>query len=148
VNARLVMIGNGPDRAALERSADNQGLADEVDFLGERHDIIPLLSSADVFLLPWAQESFGMAAGEAMACGTPAVASRVGGLPEVIDDAETGFLCDPDDVEAMAARAVELLTNKARHKQIAEAGARAIRTRFCEDRIVPEYERLYQDVIG
>lgn len=143
VNARLVMVGNGPDRAALERSVANQGLVDSVDFVGERHDLIALLSSADLFLLPSAQESFGMAALEAMACGTPVVASRVGGMPEVIEDGKTGFLCDADDVDAMAARGVELLTDRALHERIAAAGAILVRTNFCEDLIVPQYLDFY-----
>jgi N-acetyl-alpha-D-glucosaminyl L-malate synthase BshA len=148
VNARLVMVGNGPDRPALERSVDNQGLTDAVSFVGERHDLVALLSCADLFLLTSAQESFGMAALEAMACGTPVVASRVGGLPEVIEDGETGFLCEPDDVEAMAERGVELLTDKALHERISVAGQIVVRTRFCEDLIVPQYLELYRNVRG
>lgn len=148
VNARLVMVGNGPDRPALERSVANQGLSDVVDFVGERHDLVELLSAADLFLLPSAQESFGMAALEAMACGTPVVASRVGGLPEVIEDGVTGFLCDEDDVEAMAMRGVALLTDKSLHARIAAAGEVVVRTRFCEDLIVPQYLDFYQRVRG
>ena len=148
VNARLVMVGNGPDRAALERSVINQGLSDHVDFAGERHDLVAMLSSADLFLLPSAQESFGMAAMEAMACGTPVVASRVGGLPEVIEDGETGFLCDEDDVEGMARRGVELLTDRALHERIAGAATVIVRQKFCEERIVPQYLQLYEDVIA
>jgi N-acetyl-alpha-D-glucosaminyl L-malate synthase BshA len=148
VNARLVMVGNGPDRPALERSVANQGLSDVVEFVGERHDLVALLSSADVFLLPSSQESFGMAALEAMACGTPVVASRVGGLPEVIEDGVTGFLCDEDDLESMAARGVELLTNKSLHARIAAAGEVAVRTHFCEDLIVPQYLDFYEHVRG
>jgi len=148
VNARLIMVGNGPDRAALERSVANQELSDVVEFVGERHDLIALLSSADVFLLPSAQESFGMAALEAMACGTPVVAARVGGLPEVIDDGKTGFLCEADDVDAMAARGIELLTDKTLHERIAAAGAISVRTHFCEDLVVPQYLDHYKNVRG
>jgi len=147
VNARLVMVGNGPDRAALERSVANQGLTHHVDFVGERHDLVALLSSADVFLLPSAQESFGMAAMEAMACGTPVVASRVGGLPEVIEDGRTGYLCDEDDVQGMAGRAIDLLTDRGLHEGIAGAGAVLVRTTFCEEIIVPQYLKLYEDVL-
>lgn len=148
VNARLVMVGNGPDRAALERSVANQELSESVEFVGERHDLVALLSSADLFLLPSAQESFGMAALEAMACGTPVVASRVGGLPEVIDDGKTGFLCDEDDINGMAARGIDLLTNKSLHERIAGAGAIAVRNRFCEDLVVPQYLDFYREVRG
>jgi N-acetyl-alpha-D-glucosaminyl L-malate synthase BshA len=148
VNARLVMVGNGPDRAALERSVANQGLSDAVEFAGERHDLVAMLSCADLFLLTSAQESFGMAALEAMACGTPVVASDVGGLPEVIDDGRTGFLCEQDDIGAMAGRGVELLSDKALHQRIAAAAEIEVRTRFCEDLIVPQYLDLYASVRG
>ena len=148
VNARLVMVGNGPDRAALERSVENQGLSHAVEFVGERHDLVSLLSSADLFLLPSAQESFGMAAMEAMACSTPVVAARVGGLAEVIDDGHTGFLCDQDDVAAMASRGIDLLTDRELHERIASAAAVVVRSKFCEDIIVPQYLQLYSDVKG
>jgi len=148
VNARLIMVGNGPDRAALERSVTNQGLSSHVDFVGERHDLVALLSSADLFLLPSSQESFGMAAMEAMACGTPVVASRVGGLPEVIEDGRTGFLCEEDDVRGMAERSIDLLTDHTLHERIAGAAAIVVREQFCEERIVPQYEALYTDVIS
>jgi N-acetyl-alpha-D-glucosaminyl L-malate synthase BshA len=146
VNARLVMVGNGPDRPALERSVANQGLSEAVDFVGERQDLVSLLSSADLFLLPSAQESFGMAAMEAMSCGTPVVAARVGGLPEVIEDGRTGYLCDEDDVNAMASRGIELLTDRTLHERMAAAGVVEVRSRFCEDIIVPQYLQLYKDV--
>jgi len=148
VNARLVMVGNGPDRAELERSVENQGLSESVDFLGERHDLIALLSSADLFLLPSAQESFGMAAMEAMACRTPVVASRVGGIPEVIEDGVTGFLCEPDDVEGMGERAVQLLADTPLRERMGAAASIVVHTRFCEDAIVPEYESYYNEVLG
>lgn len=148
VNARLVLAGSGPDRAALERSVASHRLTDHVEFAGERHDLVAMLSSADLFLLPSAQESFGLAAMEAMACGTPVVASRVGGLPEVIEDGRTGFLCAEDDVEAMAERGVQLLTDRAVHERIAGAGVVEVRQKFCADRIVPQYIKLYEDVRG
>jgi N-acetyl-alpha-D-glucosaminyl L-malate synthase BshA len=147
VNARLVMVGNGPDRAELERSIENQGLSDVVDFLGERHDLVALLSAADLFLLPSSQESFGMAAMEAMACRTPVVASRVGGVPEVIEDGVTGFLCDADDMEGMADRSVALLSDPALRERIGAAAAVVVHTKFCEDVIVPEYEAFYREVL-
>src|SRR5207302_8983632 len=87
------------------------GLQDIVDFAGEQHDIVPWLSAADVFLLPSLQESFGLAALEAMACEVPVVASRVGGLPEVIDDGVTGYLCAPDDIAGMAERTAALVAD-------------------------------------
>jgi len=148
VSARLIMVGSGPDRAALERTVADKGLSDHVEFVGERHDLVAMLSSADLFLLPSAQESFGMAAMEAMACGTPVVASRVGGLPEVIEDGRTGFLCQEDDVEGMAERGTALLTDRTLHERMAGAAVIDVRHRFCADVIVPQYLKLYEDVVA
>jgi N-acetyl-alpha-D-glucosaminyl L-malate synthase BshA len=147
IRARLVMVGNGPDRAELERSVQNQGLSDVVDFVGEQQDLVPLLSAADLFLLPSSQESFGMAALEAMACETPVVASRVGGLPEVIDDGVTGFLCDPDDLDAMVARGVEVLTDHALRARMGRDAAASVRSRYSDEIIVPQYEAYYREVL-
>jgi N-acetyl-alpha-D-glucosaminyl L-malate synthase BshA len=148
VRARLILIGDGPDREALERRVVDEGLSDAVQFLGEQHDLVPWLSMADLFLLPSQQESFGMAALEAMACEVVVVASRVGGLPEVIEDGETGFLCPPHDLGAMAARGIEALGDAALRTRIGRAAAAHVRAAFCEAAIVPQYEAFYRDVIN
>ena len=106
---RSCMVGDGPERGRVEALAREAGIAEHVEILGELDDVRGLLSVADAFLLPSAQESFGLAALEAMACGVPVVASRVGGLPEVITDGLTGYLRDPDDHEGMAAAVLDLL---------------------------------------
>ena len=95
IHARLVLIGDGPVRADIERRVVADGLEGHVEFLGEQQDLVPWLSACDLFLLPSAQESFGLAALEAMACEVPVIAFRVGGLPEIIDDGTTGFVCTP-----------------------------------------------------
>jgi N-acetyl-alpha-D-glucosaminyl L-malate synthase BshA len=146
--ARLVMIGDGPDRRPLEQRLAEAGLQDFVEFAGEQHDLVPWLSAADLFLLPSEQESFGLAALEAMACEVPVVASRVGGLPEIIDDGRTGFLCAADDLEGMAARGIAVLSDRALRERIGRAAAEDVRTRFCTDLIVSQYERCYRDVLG
>jgi len=143
-NAVLVMVGDGPDRAPLERQVDALGLHDRVKFVGEQHDLVAWLSSSDVFLLPSSQESFGLAALEAMACEVPVVASRVGGLPEVIEDGRTGYLCPLDAIDQMAARVVNLLGDEARRTLIGRAGAEHVRAQFCASRIVPMYEDCYR----
>jgi N-acetyl-alpha-D-glucosaminyl L-malate synthase BshA len=148
VPARLVLIGDGPDRADLEQRVVDQNLSDAVQFVGEQPDVVPWLSAADLFLLPSSQESFGMAALEAMACEVPVVASRIGGLPEVIEDGVTGFLRDLDDVEGMVDRAVAVLQDRVLRDRIGQAAAEHVRTRFCEDLIVPQYEAFYEEVLG
>ena len=106
VKARLLLVGDGPEVSTAHRLARELGVADRTQWLGAQELVIPLLSAADVFLLPSAQESFGLAALEAMACEVPVVASNVGGLPEVIEHGVTGFLHPPDDLDGMAASAV------------------------------------------
>src|SRR5262245_42619315 len=106
VPARLLMVGDGPDLTDTAELARSLGVADDVQFLGEQDQVVPLLSVADVFLLPSSQESFGLAALEAMACEVPVVASRIGGLPELVEDGVSGFLHQPDDLEGMARSAI------------------------------------------
>ena len=144
--ARLLMVGGGPDRDLAAARAVALGVADRVAFLGEQEQVVPLLSVSDVFLLPSAQESFGLAALEAMACGVPVIASRVGGLPEVVEEGRTGCLHELDDVDGMASSAVALLTDGTRRAAFGAAAARTVQERFCSDRIVSEYEQLYADV--
>jgi N-acetyl-alpha-D-glucosaminyl L-malate synthase BshA len=147
VRARLLLVGDGPDRAEAERRAAEYGLSEVVTFAGEQQDLVPLLSVADLFLLPSAQESFGLAALEAMACEVPVVASNVGGLPEIIEDGVTGYVCPPDAVDMMAERGVALLTDRDLRARITRAAVTLVRTRYCTDAIVPLYEAHYRDVL-
>ena len=147
VRAKFILVGDGPVRADIERRVAEYGLTEEVAFAGEEQDLVPWLSAADLFLLPSAQESFGLAALEAMACEVPVVASNVGGLPEIIEDGVTGFLCPPDAADAMADRSVDVLTDATRHTAIARAAAQAVRSRYCAELIVPLYEDAYRNVL-
>ena len=143
------MVGDGPDREPLERAASRTGAHRRAcSFVGEQHDLGAVAVGADVFLLPSAQESFGLAALEAMACEVPVVASRVGGLPEVVEDGVTGFLCALDAVDVMAARAIELLTDEAHRLRIGRAAAARVRAHFCTEDVVPLYEQAYRDVLS
>jgi len=148
VRARFVLIGDGPERADIERLAAEYEMTSDVRFVGERQDLVAWLSVADMFLLPSAQESFGLAALEAMACEVPVVASNVGGLPEIIEDGVTGFVCPPDAVDLMAERGVAVLTDPALRASITHAAAQVVRSRYCTDLIVPQYEAAYLDVLG
>ena len=148
VRARFVLIGDGPVKPDIVRRVAELNLSDDVVFAGEQHDLVPWLSIADLFLLPSAQESFGLAALEAMACEVPVVASRVGGLHEVIDHGVTGFLHPPDDLDGMAGSGVLLLTDAELHTRVAAAARRTVRKRFCRDLVVPRYEAFYAQVLG
>ena len=148
VRARFLVAGDGPVRGDVERQAAEAGIGDDVLFLGEQDDLVALLSVSDLFLLPSIQESFGLAALEAMACGVPVVASRVGGLPEIIEDGVTGYTCAPDDVDGMADRGVQLLTDRGLHARVADAAAALVRDTYCTNRVVPMYEAAYRRVLA
>lgn len=141
----LVLVGDGPTRLEAEEEVRRRGLDDSVQFLGKMDGIGDLLRSADLFLLPSASESFGLAALEAMACGVPVIGSRVGGLPEVVEDGSSGFLLEVGDVDAMTARSLELLTNEKRLSEMRRAAVERAKV-FSSDKIVPLYEDLYQRV--
>lgn len=141
--ATLVMVGDGPDRTEAEEESRALGVEKDVRFLGRIEVVAPLLASADLFLLPSQTESFGLSALEALASGVPVVASRTGGIPEVVRDGETGFLRDVGDVDSMAAAALDVLVNRERWDAVSQAAAADARERFALDRILARYEALY-----
>jgi len=147
VRARFALIGDGPVRADIERGVAAHELGRDVVFLGEQQDLVPWLSIADLFLLPSAQESFGLAALEAMACEVPVVASNVGGLPEIVNNGITGFVCPPAAVQMMAERGIALLTDRDLRSAITTTAAEMVRTRYCTDLVVPLYEDQYREVL-
>jgi N-acetyl-alpha-D-glucosaminyl L-malate synthase BshA len=148
IPARLLMVGDGPDRAACERLAYKSGILDRVDFMGKLERVDELLPLTDLMLMPSEMESFGLVALEAMACEVPTIGTLVGGVPEVITNGETGLLFDVGDVDAMAAGAISLLTDPTRRAAMGRAGRRDAQQRFCSTRIVPMYEKYYEDVLG
>lgn len=148
VPARLLLVGDGPEQATAYRLARELGISDLIDIVGAQEEVVPLLSVSDLFLLPSAQESFGLAALEAMACEVPVVASRVGGLPEVIEHGVSGFLHPPDALDEMANSGIALLTDPALHEKVAKAACQRVRLEFCAERVVPMYEACYQELVG
>ena len=148
VPARLLLVGDGPELITAYRLARECGISQLVHSLGAQEEVVPLLSIADLFLLPSAQESFGLAALEAMACEVPVVASRVGGLPEVIDHGVTGFLHPPEALDEMAESGVMMLSDPVKHRAIAQAACARVREDFCAEKIVPLYEESYRSVLA
>jgi N-acetyl-alpha-D-glucosaminyl L-malate synthase BshA len=148
VAARLVMVGDGPDRPRAAQRAEELGVADDVIFLGKHQSVEELLSCADLFLLPSETESFGLAALEANACGAPVVASTAGGLPEVVLDGETGYLLPVGAVDEMAEASVAILSDDALQDRMSKAGVRLAHERYAADAVVPRYEAHYERVIA
>jgi N-acetyl-alpha-D-glucosaminyl L-malate synthase BshA len=146
--ARLALIGDGPDRSTAEWLAHSLGIHDRIHFLGKQDRVHELLPLADLMLMPSEMESFGLAALEAMACQTPAIATRVGGVPELIDDGVNGLLFRIGDVEAMASAATALLRDRERHEAMCKAARRTAQDRFCSTRILPRYVAYYESLLG
>jgi N-acetyl-alpha-D-glucosaminyl L-malate synthase BshA len=148
VDARLLMVGDGPERGPAEHLAWQLGVGKHVEFLGKQNGVERLIRLAHVLLMPSDMESFGLTALEAMACGVPPVATRVGGVPELITDREDGFLEAVGDIAAQSARVVELLTDDRLHMRMASRARQNAESRFAVDRIIPQYEQYYEAVLA
>ncbi|HEY3026553.1 MAG TPA: N-acetyl-alpha-D-glucosaminyl L-malate synthase BshA [Pyrinomonadaceae bacterium] len=146
--AWLVMVGDGSERQNAEHRARCLGISDRCVFVGKQPNIVDYLSAADVLLLPSEQESFGLAALEAMACEVPVVASRVGGLPEVVDDGETGFLSPVGDIEKMATDATSLLKNGTARRAMGRRARESAISRYSTDLVIPQYIEFYERVLA
>jgi N-acetyl-alpha-D-glucosaminyl L-malate synthase BshA len=143
---KLLLVGDGPERTATQRLARERGVHDDVRFLGKQEPVEEILSIADVFVMPSGSETFGLAALEAMACGVPVVASEIGGLPELVVDGETGYLCPLGDLDAFTERAARLLGNAEHQQEMAAAARRRAVEVFDIDKVVPRYEDYYERV--
>ena len=147
IPASLLMVGDGPERSNAEWRARDYGLGGKVHFVGKQENIEEFIGVSDLLLLPSDNESFGLAALEAMACEVPVVASRVGGIPEVITDGVEGFLAEPGDVETMAERASSVLAEDSLRKEMGRRARESAHARFCATKIIPSYENFYRQVL-
>ncbi len=147
IEARLILIGEGPDLCSAREQVAKLGLESRVMFLGTQGEVMELLSLGDLFLLPSEKESFGLAALEAMACGTPVVSSDAGGLPEVVQNGITGYTCPVGAVDCMIEKSLSILTDPDKHQKMALAGQERARNEFGAEKIIPQYTALYEKLL-
>ena len=147
-HTRLVMVGDGSERTNAEHRARCLGVADKCSFVGKQPKIVDYLSASDVLLLPSEQESFGLAALEAMACEVPVIASRVGGIPEVVTDGQTGFLSEVGDITKMAADATRLVADPELRKEMGAKARESAISRYRTDIVIPQYIQYYEEILS
>jgi L-malate glycosyltransferase len=147
IPSKLILVGDGPERSEAEKLSRELGVAEHVKFLGKQHALVDLLSAADVFLLPSQSESFGLSALEAMSCGTPVVASNIGGIPEVVIQGESGYVAELGDIERMAKYVISLLINDKKWLTFSENARRIAIEKFDSQAIVSKYENLYEELL-
>lgn len=146
-NAILVMVGDGPELSAVRYRAEQLGVAMETLFVGKQANIAEYLGVADIFLLPSELESFGLAALEAQGCEVPVIATRIGGIPDVVNDGETGFLSDVGDVEKMTADTLRLLRDEDLRRAFGERGRELAIQRYSTEKIIPQYLAFYEKIV-
>jgi len=148
VNARLVMVGDGPELSAVRYRGEQLGMNGNIGYVGKQANIADYMGVADVFLLPSELESFGLAALEAQACEAPVIATRIGGIPEVVTDGETGFLSDIGDVEKMSGDVLRLLGDDELRKTFGRQGRELALSRYSTSKIIPQYITFYEKIVN
>ncbi len=146
-NARLVLVGDGPELSAVRHRAKQLDVLEQTIFVGKQAKIVNYLAVADVFLLPSEEESFGLAALEAQACEVPVVATRIGGIPEVVSDGETGFLSNIGDTEKMSDDALKFVKDDEMRRAFGEKGRELAISRYSSEKIIPQYISFYEKVL-
>lgn len=147
-NAKLVMVGDGPELSAVRYRGEQLGMNGNVVYVGKQANIADYLGVADVFLLPSELESFGLAALEAQACEVPVIATRIGGIPEVVNEGESGFLSDVGDVDKMSVDTLKLLGNEEMRRTFGERGRDLAISRYSTEKIIPQYIAFYEKTIN
>jgi glycosyltransferase involved in cell wall biosynthesis len=148
VDAVLCMVGDGPDRRSVEELAGELGIIRDCLFPGYQENVGPFFAAFDVFVLPSGNEGTPVTAIEALASGCPVVATRVGGVPDVVDDGTDGFLVPPGAVDELATRLAELATDPGLRARMGDAGQARMRTRYAVDRLIDDIDRLYRDLLA
>ena len=146
--ARLLLAGNGPEKAGVRELVRSHGLCERVVFLGNQESIVDLMSIADLFVLPSETESFGLAALEAMSSGVPVLASRVGGLPELVDSGHNSWLCSPGEPGEFSERALELLSDEEAYGRMSRRARETAVDRFSIERVIPQYMEVYEALVS
>lgn len=145
---RFIIVGEGPCRKDLENLVEDLGMEEEIEFWGARHDIPKILSALDIMVVPSRWAGFELTLAEAMAAGVPVVASKVGPIPEVIADGETGILVPAEDPKALADAVIQLLGDSSLRKRMGEAGKKRVLEKFTVQKMVSQYEALYERLVA
>ncbi|MFD3446086.1 N-acetyl-alpha-D-glucosaminyl L-malate synthase BshA [Microbacteriaceae bacterium 4G12] len=148
VPSKLVLVGDGPEFCAMTKLVKELQLERNVLFLGKQDNVEELLSMSDVMLLLSEKESFGLVLLEAMACGVPCIGTNIGGIPEVIEEGKTGYICELGHIQSIAQKAIALLQNDILHQRMAEDAQAEMKKRFSSEKIVSEYETIYYQLLG
>ena len=144
----LILVGDGPERSPAEAKVREMGLEKNICFLGKQENVASIIKNCDLFLLPSENESFGLAALEAMSCGLPVVASTTEGLPEVVTHNETGLLAEVGDVERLAQHIVTILSDHEMHARMSKAARKRVEENFSKDCLISTYENYYYKILG
>jgi len=148
IKSKLLLVGDGPEMSFVSRLVRELGLTDKVLFLGKQDNLEELYSLSDLMLLLSEKESFGLVLLEAMACGVPCIGTNAGGIPEVINEGETGYICEIGDIEAIAFKAITLLENESLHKKMSNYAITIAHENFHSEKIVSQYESLYYELLS
>lgn len=148
IDSKLLLVGTGPEKIEMMEKAKKEGLERDIIFTGKRDDLPELLAISDVMFLLSEKEAFGLVLLEGFACGVPAIATNIGGIPEVIEDGKNGFLVDLGDVQSAAEKAMKLLEDPILHEDFRENALRTVDDKFNSTSIVLQYEDLYYRVAG
>lgn len=148
INAKLLLVGDGPEMTFVSKLVRELGLTDKVLFLGKQDNLEELYSLSDLMLLLSEKESFGLVLLEAMACGVPCIGTNTGGIPEVIYEGETGFICEVGDIESISHRAIQILSDDTLHKKLSEQAIFVAKDEFHSEKIVSQYESIYYNLLS